>query len=94
MARTLHLMDNSVAKGAAPMGTKCEVIGWLLVDDGKAQVLVRDAIGQVSQQVADPDSGFAQYAMQTGRYGRANPIIDPVTHETLGYEMERMTAVG
>lgn len=75
------------------MGTKCEVIGWLLGDDDNAQVLVRDAIGQVSLRTADTDGGFAQHAMQTGRFGRANPIIDPVTHETLGYEMDRFVAV-
>ena len=72
------------------METKCEVIGWLLDDGDKAQVLVRDAVGHISLTTADPDGGFAQYAMQTGRYRRANPIVDPVTNETLGYEMERM----
>lgn len=72
------------------MGTKCEVIGWLLDDNDQARVLVRDAIGRVSQRTADSDGGCARHAMQTGRFGRAHPIVDPVTHETLGYEMEHM----
>jgi hypothetical protein len=75
------------------METKSEVIGWLLDDDDKARVLVRNAIGHVSLQTADPDGGFAQYAIQTGRFRRASPIVDPVTHETLGYEMERMATL-
>ena len=62
------------------METKCEVIGWVLVDADHAQMLVRDAIGQVSSQTADPDGGFAQYAMQTGRFRRVSLVVDPVTH--------------
>ncbi|MGH8176178.1 MAG: hypothetical protein ACREV5_07965 [Steroidobacter sp.] len=71
------------------METKCEVIGWLLVDADRAQVLVRQENGQVSLQ--SPESTLGEYAIQTGSFRRGNPIIDPVTRETLGYEMERMS---
>ena len=65
----------------------CEVIGWLLDDDHESQVLVRERDGQISLQTASLDSTFGRHAIQTGCFRRGNPIIDPVTHETLGYEM-------
>ncbi|HKE92932.1 MAG TPA: hypothetical protein VKB34_01385 [Povalibacter sp.] len=72
------------------MESKCEVIGWLLDDSDKAQVLIREKNGEISLQTADLDSTFGQYAIQTGAFRRGNPIVDPVTRETLGYEMERV----
>ncbi len=72
------------------METHCEVIGWLLDEANKAQVLIREQNGSISLQTANLESAFGQYAIQTGRFRRGNPIIDPVTRETLGYEMERM----
>jgi hypothetical protein len=73
------------------MHTTCEVIGWLLDDDDKTQVLVREQDGQISLQTASLESTFGRYALQTGRFRRGNPIVDPVTRETLGYEMERIS---
>lgn len=71
------------------MDTKCEVVGWLLVDDA-ARVLIREENGHISPQTVSPET-FAHHAIQTGSFRRGNPIIDPVTHETLGYEMERLS---
>jgi hypothetical protein len=67
------------------MDMKCEIVGWLLLDDA-ARVLVRDENGQISPQGVGPET-FAHRAIQTGSF-RRNPIIDPVTNETLGYDME------
>jgi hypothetical protein len=72
------------------MNKNCEVIGWLLDEDDNSKVLIRESDGQISLQNASLDSTFGQYAVQTGCFRRGNPIIDPVTRETLGYEMERV----
>ena len=72
------------------MDKTCEVIGWLLDEDDNSQVLIRESDGQISLQNASLDSTFGQYAVQTGCFRRGNPIVDPVTRETLGYEMERV----
>ena len=73
------------------METTCEVIGWLLDEENRTQVLVREEDGQISLQTASLESTFGEDALQTGRFRRGNPIVDPVTHETLGYEMERIS---
>jgi hypothetical protein len=67
----------------------CEVVGWLF-DDDAARVLVREQDGQLSLQSVNPESTFAHQAIQTGSFRRGNPIVDPVTQETIGYEMERL----
>jgi hypothetical protein len=74
------------------METRCEVIGWLLVDDDRAQMLVREENGRISQQAASPESTFG-HAIQTGVFRRGAAIVDPVTHETLGYEMETVSSL-
>jgi hypothetical protein len=68
---------------------KCEVVGWLLEEDA-ARVLVREEDGHLSLQAVSADHTFAHQSIQTGSFRRGNPIIDPVTNETIGYEMERM----
>jgi hypothetical protein len=72
------------------METKCEIVGWLLLDDA-ARVLVRDENGCVSAHGMNPETAFAHRAIQTGSF-RRNPIIDPVTNETLGYDMEWLSS--
>jgi len=54
------------------MGTTCEVIGWLLVDTGRAQVMVREANGDISLQASGPGDSFSQRAIQTGRFSRSD----------------------
>lgn len=71
------------------MNTHCEVIGWLL-DTDQARVLVREKNGRVSTQVANVSGTFADRAIQTGAFRRGNPIVDPNTMETVGYEMESL----
>jgi hypothetical protein len=70
------------------MKATCEVIGWLFDEADKSQVLVREMNGAISLQTASLDSTFGQFAIQTGAFRRGNPIVDPSTLETLGYEME------
>jgi hypothetical protein len=69
--------------------TKCEVVGWLVEGDA-ARVLIREEDGHLSLQAVSADSTFAHQSIQTGSFRRGNPIIDPVTNETIGYEMERL----
>lgn len=72
------------------MQTKCSVVGWVLVDADQARVLVREEDGQLSSQVATPEMDLGPSAIQTGSFRRGKRIIDPVTQELLGYEMERV----
>jgi hypothetical protein len=72
------------------MDAKCEVIGWLHLDEDKARVLVREEDGHVSEQTASFETALGHEAIQTGVFRRGNPIVDPVTHQTVGYEMERI----
>jgi hypothetical protein len=72
------------------MESTCEVVGWLLDDSEHTQVLIRETNGELSLQTADLGSTFGQRAVQTGAFRRGNPIIDPVTRQMIGYEMERI----
>ncbi len=71
------------------MTTHCEVVGWLL-DIDQARVLVREKNGRISAQVTHASGTFADCAIQTGAFRRGNPILDPVTMETVGYEIESL----
>lgn len=73
------------------MQEKCEVVGWLLVESDRPQVLVREENGDLSLQTATPEEAFGHAAIQTGVFRRGAPIVDPVTQQTLGYEMERVS---
>jgi len=77
-----------------------EVIG-LLLPDGEwgtnsrarsAQMLIRSPDGQMSLQTVNPDSMLGQFAMSSGCFRKGKPIVDPVTRETLGYEMEMVAS--
>ena len=57
------------------METRCEVIGWLLVDDDRAQMLVREENGRISQQATSPESTFGHHAIQTGVFRRGAAIV-------------------
>lgn len=50
------------------MGTTFEVVGWLLVDASRPQVMVREANGDISLQASGPGDSFSQRAIQTGRF--------------------------
>lgn len=72
------------------MESTCEVIGWLLDEGTRGQVLIREHNGDISLQPASLDSAFGHFAVQTGAFRRGSPIVDPLTMETVGYEMERI----
>lgn len=54
------------------MGTTFEVVGWLLVDASRPQVMVREANGDISLQASGPGDSFSQRAIQTGRFNRSD----------------------
>jgi hypothetical protein len=68
------------------MKTKRQVVGWLFVEADRDHVLVREENGHISLQNAS-EGTFGQFAIQTGAFHR-HPILDPVTSEILGYEIE------
>jgi hypothetical protein len=54
----------------------------------RAQMLLRAADGQMSLQAVNPDTTLGQYALRTGCFRQGKPIFDPISRQTLGYEME------
>ena len=70
------------------MQTKREVIGWVLEDNRREQLLVRGEDGQVSAQTNESSGEFSTFAIQTGAFRRAKRILDPLTQELVGYETE------
>jgi len=74
-----------------------EVIAVLLAgydDDGQERVTVvlRDAQGQVSLKHMSPRDAAARRAMSAGCFREGRPILDPVSREVMGYELEQVTA--
>lgn len=72
-----------------------EVIAVLVAgydDEGieRATVILRDAQGNVSMKQMPAHEGLAQRASDTDRFRRGKPIIDPVSREVVGYELERV----
>lgn len=68
---------------------KCEVVGWVFIDSEKPQLLVREE-RTAAPQAMDIAQTFAHQAVQTGSFRRGNPIVDPLTQQTVGYEMEAL----
>lgn len=72
-----------------------EVIAVLVAgydDDGaeRATVILRDGAGNVSMKQMSTQDGLAQRAASTDRFRRGKPIVDPVSREVVGYELERV----
>lgn len=53
-----------------------------------ATALVRRADGQMALETVPADSAFARDMMATGCFRNGKPIIDPVSREIMGYELE------
>ncbi|HEU4604368.1 MAG TPA: hypothetical protein VFS24_20505 [Steroidobacteraceae bacterium] len=78
------------------MQAKAELIAVFLTDQDdsapraprRAQMLLRTADGQMSLQTVNPDTTLGQYALRTGCFRQGKPIFDPISRQTLGYEME------
>jgi len=72
-----------------------EVIAVLVAgydDEGveRATVILRDAQGNVSMKPMAAHDGLAQRTANTDRFRRGKPIVDPVSREVVGYELERV----
>lgn len=80
------------------MHGKAEIIAMVMADDaiGRAQrlatLVLRNPDGQMSVQTVSADSTLGQYAMSTGCFRNGTPIVDPITRQVLGYEMEMIKA--
>lgn len=71
------------------MKAQCEVIGWVLVDERRAEVLILEENGEITTQAATAQRSTGTCAIQTGIFRRGKRIVDPTTLQTVGYEMER-----
>ena len=72
-----------------------EVIAVLVAgydDEGteRATVILRDSRGNVSMKQMAVADRLVQRAADTDRFRRGQPIIDPVSREVVGYELERV----
>jgi hypothetical protein len=54
--------------------------------------LVRDADGAMEVRHLKADSNLMSQAMLTGRFNSGKPIVDPMTREVIGYEIEPLAA--
>ncbi|MET0661047.1 MAG: hypothetical protein ABW110_23155 [Steroidobacteraceae bacterium] len=72
------------------MSGTCEVIGWLLDETGSTRRVVREENGTTSFENVCSDSSIGTVAVQTGTFRRGKAIVDPITQECLGYELERV----
>ena len=78
------------------MSPKAEVIAMVMpeTDGGGRQMLatllLRNPDGRMSLETVSPDSTLGQFAMSTGCFRKGIPIVDPITRQVLGYEMERV----
>ena len=76
-----------------------EIIAVDLPDDEQRNpstttVLLRTADGQISLQNVSRDSALGREALRTGCFRRGKAIIDPISRQMLGYEMERVMNSG
>lgn len=53
-----------------------------------ATALLRDAEGLIELRSLVPDASLLQRALFAGRMNRGKPIVDPVTREVIGCEIE------
>lgn len=78
-----------------------EVIALLFPDpgqprDGQSQLvtaLVRDAQGLMELRKLHADNSLLRRARLAGRFNCGKPIVDPVTREVIGCEIEPMAVV-
>lgn len=72
-----------------------EVIAVLVAgydDEGteRATVILRDSHGNVTMKQMAAADRVVQRAANTDRFRRGKPIVDPVSREIVGYELERI----
>jgi hypothetical protein len=59
-----------------------------------AKALVRDEDGRISLETITASSSFLDQVLTTGCFRRGKPIVDPVSRQVMGYEMEMIAAPG
>jgi hypothetical protein len=77
-----------------------EVIAMVLPEDsgfedgpgedvgGRTTVLVREPDGSVALETVRPNSALSRLSAQAGCFRRRAPIIDPISRQVVGYELE------
>ena len=60
-------------------------------DVDTATALMRDDEGRMSLAPLTREMPFAEQVMTTGCFRRGKAIVDPVTREVMGYEMEMIS---
>jgi len=55
-----------------------------------ATALMRDAAGNVTLEKVTAATDFMDQIMTTGCFRRGKPIVDPVSREIIGHEMEQI----
>jgi len=55
-----------------------------------ATALVRDAEGRMTLEEVTTDNAFMEKMVDTGCFRRGKPIVDPVSRQIMGYEMEML----
>lgn len=77
-----------------------EVIAMVLPEDSgiqvtsstsgepRATVLVREPDGRVLLETVTSSSKLGRFAQKLGCFRRRSPIVDPVTRQIVGYELE------
>lgn len=99
----MHLAPDAVSRlttGNVDRMNAHEVIALLFPErkgprDGTAPlvtVLLRDETGLIELRNLKPDVALIRRALVTGRMNCGKPIVDPVTREVIGYEIEPIAA--
>ncbi|MGD9843728.1 MAG: hypothetical protein AB7T07_06990 [Steroidobacteraceae bacterium] len=94
-------MQNPTHSSGRPSGSQPEIIAVVLPDgtpDSPAalcdhvatgtMLLVRHADGRMALEPVRREAAWERRATSTGSFGRRKPILDPVSREVMGYEME------
>ena len=55
---------------------------------GTATVIVRDSAGNVTVRELEEREAMRECTESTERFRRGKPIVDPLTREVVGYELE------
>jgi hypothetical protein len=79
---------------------QAEIIALLFPAPGQAiegsslvvTALLRDAQGLMELRHLRPDSKLLRRARLTGRFNQGTPIVDPITREVIGCEIEPLPA--
>jgi hypothetical protein len=63
-------------------------------EESAAQVtaVLRDADGAMEVRRLKPDRSLLNRALLTGRFNSGKPIVDPMTREIIGYEIEPLVS--